>query len=115
MFHPLGIVGGIVGWNPQGQQEIVDRSMTLLASVGEPFSSGGENDGSVRFALDESVPFQSSDRSVHRHVADPEMASDLCQTTGPIGFDQVRDRLHVILRNFRRVVFSDADMLTGWR
>lgn len=72
---------------------------------------GGEGDGTVGFALNEAISFESSDGSVGRHMADREPTRDFDQSAFPFFGDQIIDGFDIILRSLRRVIFAHAFVL----
>ncbi len=114
VFDPLGVVSGLFQRDPQCEQELVDGLVTLFAFLRKPFPGCGQNNGSVGFILNQSIPFQTRYRPIRSDVTDPKMARDLGQSTCAVALNQVGDRLDVILSDFRRMILADTDMRTGW-
>ena len=114
MPDPLSIARGIFRRDPQGQQKIVHRLMSLLATLRKPLARCGEYDRAVRFALDQAISFEACYGSVGSHMTDPKMGCDFLQSAFPIGLDQMGDGFYVIFRQFRGMFLAHAGVLLGW-
>ena len=114
MLDPLSIVCCIFWRDPQGQQKIVHRLMSLLAAPRKPLARRSKYDRAVRLALYQAISFEASDGSVGRHMTDPKVRCDFLQSTLPIGLDQMGDGFDVIFRQFRGMFLAHAGVLLGW-
>ena len=108
MFNPLGVDRGVGFVDSDRQQEPVHDLVTLATPRSQSPSLDRQQDRLIRLGRQQAFSLQPRHDPVDRYVTDAEPLGQIGHPTRLLLAQQVRDRLHIILRRFRGVVATGS-------